>query len=109
MSQLPRISTLPDTRFPYTTLLRSPRPPARADFRGPCALRVVRDERRELRQLDEAGEFDRAAVVAIELHAGRRLEQQAELGREGVEIGAAICVDRQIGRASGRERVCQYV
>src|SRR3546814_6065333 len=76
-----------------------PRPPARADFRGPCALRVERDERRELRQLDEAGEFDRAAVVAIELHAGRRLEQQAELGREGVEIGAAIrSEERRVGK-----------
>src|SRR3546814_10073347 len=69
MIRRPPRSTRTDTLFPYTTLFRS---------------------------LDEAGEFDRAAVVAIELHAGRRLEQQAELGREGVEIGAAICVDRPV-------------
>src|SRR3546814_20257521 len=83
-------------------LAQHPRPPARADFRGPCALRVERDERRELRQLDEAGEFDRAAVVDIELHAGRRLEKQAAPGREGVANG-------ENGREAGRDRVWQVV
>src|SRR3546814_3889991 len=67
-----------------------PRPPARADFRGPCALRVERDERRELRQLDEAGEFDRAAVVAIELHAGRRSEEHTSELQSLMRISYAV-------------------
>src|SRR3546814_15364799 len=56
--------------------------------------------------------FDRACVEAL-ANALRGLEavayQRAVEGRETVVIREGREVERQIGRASCRERVCQYV
>src|SRR3546814_20238646 len=93
----PPISTRHDTLFPYTTLFRSDqwRPaPAGDRARGRHRLRPQRG---------------RGDLQAHALHhrpaAGREIRREGHVGR-GRHPGAA---EGKIGRASCRERVCQYV
>src|SRR3546814_12640500 len=94
MIRRPPRSTRTDTLFPYTTLFRSARLPA-------ARALVARHQQRERRMLG-VGEIAPAdleqtdAVRAAVLVALCRGEQAGEQRRE-------------IGRASCRERVCQYV
>src|SRR3546814_14069083 len=113
----PPRSTRTDTRFPYTTLFRS----------------IIDGNRRAmlLRRLEKTTgikqHFD--AIILPHAYADNqeaivRLETQYQLGEDAkVEYGAlqkylhvrrlhvdlGIPKDQKIGRASCRERVCQYV
>src|SRR3546814_15379359 len=106
------ISTRTDTLFPYTTLFRSHRrhPPLPA-----AELIVVAEDQQDFRVVVGLAERARGlavvdlpartlgvahpdvAVVAEQVLPGLGLEADLELGLD------------QIGRASCRERVCQYV
>src|SRR3546814_14095971 len=110
MIRRPPGSTRTDTLFPYTTLFRS-------DGAGPDAgdvLAVVDDppgaRRQELRQEIEDGRLSRPVrpdqrMDRMPPDAQRNVphrDEAAEFLRQTLGL-------EEIGRASGRERVCQYV
>src|SRR3546814_15609342 len=107
MIRRPPRSTRTDTLFPYTTLFRSR--PLRAaltavddqtDFAGGAARDVERPDVRLLHIAFGRGEF------ALEPRIGDRPAIGRPARRAFDSPGAR---DLQIGRASCRERVCQYV
>src|SRR3546814_16801433 len=106
MLRLPPTYTLTTTSVPYTTLFRS-----RKDF----LLRQFSFEaQREQNFLELAGEGALVAEehIARELHRERAAALALLAGQREYERGAhqALPVDaREIGSASCRERVCQYV
>src|SRR3546814_15202094 len=97
MKRRPLRSTRTDTLFPYTTLFRS----------AGIAL-VPQDRPSLLLHLDQIGAVDDRGIapvdrgeplLAIRVGAVDRFERREDVGE----------VRQQIGRASCRERVCQYV
>src|SRR3546814_21191832 len=96
MIRRPPRSTRTDTLFPYTTLFRSPLafPPSAHLRRGPARYRCDRF-------LLGAGAQDYAAPGRDPPSAG--------LGRAGEGFGGIARTNNEIGRASCRVRVCQYV
>src|SRR3546814_19177412 len=131
MIRRPPRSTRTDTLCPYTTLFRSQegvprRPGAMTAFQHPVQL--AHGEGRE--SAGEAGrgaggedQFGGIGKIALAMAAGAKADGEAmfrlhHLGRavevqalrRRLEIGGADEeVQRKIGRASCRERVCQYV
>src|SRR3546814_21054606 len=105
MIRRPPRSTRTDTLFPYTTLFRSRQQPgAELALFQMAGLRVARGDQRR-------GEVEGEPVAALELLA----EAASELGI-AVEPRHLVLVLHgeqleivEIGRASCRERVCQYV
>src|SRR3546814_15913379 len=105
MIRRPPRSTRTDTLFPYTTLFRSP------DQRA-----LYRDrERRDglLLPLADFGEcqhveLPRQLFAAADLRHYRNLALLIFRGAPDHWPGSAAMRARQIGRASCRERVCQY-
>src|SRR3546814_13313703 len=111
MIRRPPRSTRTDTLFPYTTRFRSPAPfgnarrhvvaPGHAD--AFCSVIDLRLERADI-GLDlgiDAGEF----VALDRLHRFASTVPQRRAG----EGGTIARRPSEIGRASGRERVCKYV
>src|SRR3546814_11395499 len=98
MIRRPPRSTRTDTLFPYTTLFRS-----NADFRHvlkpslcPCFMAVMEDIR-NIVVLTGAGISAESGIATFR-------------GPDGLWEGHSVeDVCTQIGRASCRERVCQYV
>src|SRR3546814_13766145 len=116
MIRRPPRSTRTDTLFPYTTLFRSDdlAGGVKAETRQPAedAFRIAIAEGG-----DEIG-FDRRAGEECLIGPGivevrHRANVQADRARRYDEIGALQAGvtqgGRQIGRASCRERVCEYV
>src|SRR3546814_18802147 len=121
MIRRPPISTRTDTLFPYTTLFRSlDRTEIRAKAREDAhvsvahvqvfAMQVFRVHVERVRVLHQ--EFARAH------HAEARTTFVSELGLHLIEVERQLAIAAevltavmadQIGRASCRERVCQYV
>src|SRR3546814_14157828 len=98
MIRRPPRSTRTDTLFPYTTLFRS-RPAidrrlAHVEIGRRRAMRIVRPDRMLVVALSEAAEIGRAIMAD---------------GFERQLSEALLNFAAQIGRASCRERVCQYV
>src|SRR3546814_19058397 len=98
MIRRPPRSTRTDTLFPYTTLFRSA-----LDFAGEFAVAFLID-----------GQLVGADVDVRPLAArqpGNRLIVTAEVERTAADVEFGFGVDQpaEIGRASCRERVCQYV
>src|SRR3546814_12659892 len=135
MIRLPPISTPTASLFPYTTLFRSPPPPLN-HLEGPVDVAVVAREYGghhwqlqvlRFRQLGDGAQLLRqagaaegearpqvgrrnveVAILAEDAHGvasidAERLHQRAEL------VGERHLDRMKIGRASGRESVCQYV
>src|SRR3546814_20576834 len=100
MTRRPPRSTRTDTLFPYTTLFRSHHAADEAIEQAPGALRCE-----QWRQPPGA--------VAEAVEPQRRGEHGAEREGEplvaGVARGDATEQHHELGRASCRERVCQYV
>src|SRR3546814_11345891 len=104
MIRRPPRSTRTDTLFPYTTLFRSQqRLPGFGSFRGTAFL-----------PLPDAEEPARTLLLGLQLQ--RALEHRHGLGvellvRVGEQPGLRGLPQQvgEIGRASCRERVCQYV
>src|SRR3546814_13746574 len=101
MRRLPPRSTRTDTLFPYTTLFRSPGCAGSAHggvlMNGPDLQRSLRLFERMLliRRMEERlGDLGKAGELPGNVHL--------YIGQEAVATGA-------IGRASCRERECQYV
>src|SRR3546814_18679584 len=94
MIRRPPISTRTDTLFPYTTLFR-----ARAAGLWDCCAGGAR--RGGSRRCRRAGRFGYGGIVRGDVSL---------LGR-GAQLCGLFLADAfaPIGRASGRERVCQYV
>src|SRR3546814_19977769 len=105
MVRRPPRSTRTCTRFPYTTLCRSPR----GDYAAQVSTEGYFDP-----DSDDPGMYDRLAQVldganrvVVACDPGRRLSWANAL--RGANIQGEILAPEQIGRASCRERVCQYV
>src|SRR3546814_18393796 len=100
MIRRPPRSTRTDTLFPYTTLFRSA-----GKTLQPIDLVLLEQE------FDSAGQaLHRVAALAvhgIEIELGRYLDPH--LGHSAARRHLEILACMQIGRASCRERVCQYV
>src|SRR3546814_11666592 len=109
MIRRPPRSTRTDTLFPYTTLFRSLRP----------LIRILLNQ--FLTRLTAEMEFDggrsvkhykhRLLLMLDEFTSVGKLEifEDALAYMAGYGLKAFIIVQDQIGRASCRERVCQYV
>src|SRR3546814_15085263 len=128
MIRRPPSSTRTDTLFPYTTLLRSAQlrdataaiGGAKADFYPRIGLRGrVGVEAFEFNDLDswDSRFFSVGPAVYLPIFQGGRLKQRLALN-EARQRAAAIAYRQtvlqawhevEIGRASCRERVCQYV
>src|SRR3546814_10995163 len=109
MIRRPPSSTLTDPLFPYTTLFRS-RHRRRADRARPVRLRAIRWKRARpsaspivTRHGRRAGGVFTGAVAAY-----MAIMETTHLGKPA-PMPASPEAARQIGGASGRERVCQYV
>src|SRR3546814_15277849 len=112
-------STRSDTLFPDTTLFRSDRDVGGLDPEDPrCRLGVdvatrleALDQTRVLGEVGDAAELDLVVVRHEQLEAGGRHERLAELAAALGAHGDVVEVRLvgEIGRASCRERVCQYV
>src|SRR3546814_18464338 len=121
MIRRPPRSTRTDTLFPYTTLFRSR---DQLDHRG-VKLVLVALRRRAALQVgdvgalvgDDEGALELPGVLRIDAEVGAEFHRAAHtLGdvSEGAvgehrRVQAGILVVAEIGRASCRERVCQYV
>src|SRR3546814_14965308 len=98
MIRRPPRTTRTDTLFPYTTLFRSPVPQLRAHGKGQHILGIALSGAREI-------DMDRLDAAGLQPRRQRRTA--------ALQIMLAALADadeqQQIGRASCRERVCQYV
>src|SRR3546814_12798280 len=100
MIRRPPRSTRTDTRFPYTTLFRSTAlPPWQGRGEG-RALRTAREPRREPARLPHACEPPRHALCVGRPTPPWLWHRPSD---------RLLPPRREIGRASCRERVCQYV
>src|SRR3546814_20121348 len=104
MIRRPPRSTRTDTLFPYTTLFRSTRRPGPAIAGWPLlllehALRL----RRQKAFLEQVGCLRRLLDAD---GGGDRVGRPLQAGH--VDVAEAVLLHK-IGRASCRERVCQYV
>src|SRR3546814_17649155 len=102
MIRQPPVSTLTGTHFPYTTRYRS-KAAAPISFIRSCA--AARRARRSAAPIGGATAVQRArlasSISVVEHPIVMSFSKAGDVeGRQ---------VDRQIGRASCRERVCQYV
>src|SRR3546814_19625083 len=112
MSRLPPSSKRSDTLCPDTTLFRSNREASGKGMNSiapkiPWLLGVAADlgpSTKTRLQFDGAGDFEADSYGGRNLHFGIRGHAMGAICN-----GLALSKLRQIGRASCRERVCQYV
>src|SRR3546814_21134860 len=117
MIRRPPRSTRTDTLFPYTTLFRSVEILARYVLRDRRAFRLLAVAELDVRTEAPAalGDFQPAVgVIAHRLGPGIGTVAAAGLREFAGELAVGIVAARderpeQIGRASCRERGCQYV
>src|SRR3546814_14595429 len=129
LNQRPPRSTRTDTLFPHTTLYRS----MAAQFGDAVEQRLARlhigDDRRARPVLQHRGGIDlqklvapdypalavdRADPIAVSIESDAEIEiplrdQFLEIGQIRLFGRIGVMVRKKIGRASCRERVCQYV
>src|SRR3546814_12918829 len=109
MRRRPPRSTLTDTLFPYTTLFRSRSAGREAEVENASA--VLEDPRGYLAGgwLVAGTDVDASQVGVCVDQTGQ--DRAAFCIQDDVVARGALDsdLDDQIGRASGRERVCQYV
>src|SRR3546814_16709444 len=105
MIRRPPRSTRTDTLFPYTTLFRSDIPATEAWFRAHGDVDILHNNAGVVSGLPQFPDVDAARIRWIidvnitSLVAATQIAVQAMRKRGGGEIGRASC----------RERVCQYV
>src|SRR3546814_15209199 len=104
MIRLPPRSTRTDTLFPYTTLFRSQR--ARALQRGVEIVNAEEQQQAVTRRRAIGVRERRMPVIAPAMQAQ---QHRAVVVAKLPEIFMRGRYRRPIGRASCRERVCQYV
>src|SRR3546814_18063881 len=97
------MSTLTDTLFPYTTLFRSLRAEAEGGVGQVVAHHLLQDVAR-LRAHEREHGVGGGDVEELRVHA------RGDVALDPVEVvGGEAGAGDEIGRASCRERVCQYV
>src|SRR3546814_13379090 len=100
MIRRPPRSTRTDTLFPYTTLFRSV-----LEWAGEFGIRL---DQRIMLAVQHAG-----GIVAVEERPVGAIDADDLLGLDAMPEGKPTLIGedgrREIGRASCRERVCQYV
>src|SRR3546814_19065031 len=107
MIRRPPRSTRTDTLFPYTTLFRSRTEAGLFD----CA--VARHDRTDPPQVERAEIHDR--IADDDARIGGIVRDRVEHGPQASGLGILAHdarvenLDREIGRASGRESVCKIV
>src|SRR3546814_16229460 len=109
MIRRPPRSTRTDTLFPYTTLFRSsvPLPPAQVAVGDPAALLRRRPD---IRAAERRFAAATARIGVAEAARFPSLSFMGLIGIGGTDPGDLVDLDTlEIGRASCRERVCQYV
>src|SRR3546814_17138286 len=115
MIRRPPRSTRTDTLFPYTTLFRSGGDLPRLSDALPGKLRRSRGRGFKASSEDGAGRPPRPwrSEGGAALHPAAaplfRGKPRQEAGGTGYRPTLHLCLHAQIGRASCRERVCQYV
>src|SRR3546814_21086768 len=122
MRRRPPRSTRTDTRFPYTTLFRSPyRRRAELDFGNPKFGQSADTPAFVGRKVDHIGRAlpdtdysDPVAVLRRYLRGGatesaRRLAEKAVILIEPASLFGTVVWSDSIGREVGRARVCQAV
>src|SRR3546814_17526695 len=112
MLRRPPISTRTDTLFPYPTLFRSPALLS-------CTLCGLKDFEIKPLTLQRLCRLARSGRLLKSLYPPERRARRwvemlrafdgAATGASQRDIAAVLFGDREIGRASCRERVCQYV
>src|SRR3546814_16762893 len=103
MIRQPPQTTTPDPRFPQTTLFRS-----RQQHRRPAPVEIAVDDNLAAVQhrADPAG---RQVVEAQRAPLQQGAQKLCRAGIAAAEPPPALLREAKIGRASWRERVCQYV
>src|SRR3546814_13702449 len=126
MIRRPPRSTRTDTLFPYTTLFRSDAGTQRGDQGADLRGREHAVEARALDVEDFSAQRQHRLVLAVAALLGRAAgrvtlddEQLAErrvlflavgeLAGQAGDVECALAPGQEIGRASCRERVCEYV
>src|SRR3546814_15213685 len=109
MIRRPPRSTRTDTLFPYTTLFRSLRRYEPDHMLLRAAWEDARTRLTDVGRLADLLNRSNEAIVhkALDRVSPMSVPLMMIIGRESVRQEATE--DMQIGRASGRERVCQYV
>src|SRR3546814_11966745 len=100
MIQRPPRAPRTDTLFPYTALFRS-----RHDAQIPTRLAA----RTLGQQLEDRGILGRHVRGRVLEEASHLVNEQEQATTGLLTHGASEYQDQEIGSASGRERVCQYV
>src|SRR3546814_11754717 len=103
MIRQPPRSTRTDTLFPYTTLFRSLDGPTAEAISGICTEVVAAPD------ADDEAKAIFAKKKNLRLLLTGDLPDPARTGLQMKSIAGGILFQSQIGRASCRERVCQYV
>src|SRR3546814_19709158 len=109
MIRRPPRSTRTDTLFPYTTLFRSY---TALKDKGNDAYKLHRTVYRPWGSYTVLEEGKQFKMKRLEVKPGGRLSLHMHYHRSEhwiVVSGMARVVNGEIGRATGRERVCQYV
>src|SRR3546814_12672688 len=106
MIRRPPRSTRTDTLFPYTTLFRSDGAGLIGALAGRDGEEALDFRMQNFRLLAHVGGQPAGALQAGAARRGGQRQQSVERVEGG--IGSEI-LDQEIGRASGRDRVCQYV
>src|SRR3546814_12364071 len=111
MIRRPPRSTRTDTLFPYTTLFRSH---ALQSLRQARGLRIIGDAVLQCPRLADIQHVAARIEHAIDAGPPRPLsDNSANDPRAALKVGPVpllpAAADHKIGRASCRERVCQYV
>src|SRR3546814_11550719 len=109
ISRLPS-ATRTDTLFPYTTLSRAVDGGDAVAYRfGKLAVQHRRDTASELDDLEAADQLALGVGEHLAMLGGDQRRQPVEIALDEVaEAEERAGADMQIGRASCRERVCQY-
>src|SRR3546814_17683496 len=116
MIRRPRVSTRTGTLFPTTTLFRSER--GERDFAAGDRIMFLRNERSREVKNGRLGTVERVSEqrMAVRTDNGRNVAFDVKDYRDfdhgytaTIHKAQGMTVDRKIGRASCRERVCQYV
>src|SRR3546814_20874862 len=107
MIRRPPRSTRTDTLFPYTTLFRSRAPIASTSSNGKRGSRPKRTAASSSSITQPPQSRERAFRMEVSADDGLRDLGQVRVVREEQHLGGTG--DLEIGRASCRERVCQYV
>src|SRR3546814_15802229 len=100
----PPISTRTDTLFPYTTLFRSRQTLAQAGYPLKMSVNVPAAALEDCRYVETA-----ATILAMSTCPPGSLLLEILESPIGTEHSTPLALAGKIGRASCRERVCQYV